>query len=154
MTYQYCVSGSPQHMNEQYIDLITSFPLFAGFTANGARRLLDSGQVKQQPAGAVLLKEGDPANCVLLVLTGALEVFVDREGQHLTLTKAGPGDVLGELAVLCGITRSASVSAKEDSAVWNGAMKRFAPCCFAILLCHSEFSRSAAHAARERTFFD
>ena len=112
-------------MNEQYIDLITSFPLFAGFTANGARRLLDSGQVKQQPAGAVLLKEGDPANCVLLVLTGALEVFVDREGQHLTLTKAEPGDVLGELAVLCGIPRSASVSAKEDSAVLEWSDEAF-----------------------------
>lgn len=104
-------------MSEQYAELIPTFPLFKGFTINGARRLLDSGEVKQHEAGAVLLKEGDAADFVLLVLTGALEVFVDREGQHLVLTEAEPGDILGELAVLCGIPRSASVKAKNHAAV-------------------------------------
>ena len=104
-------------MDEKYPELITTFPLFRGFTADGARRLLDSGQVKQHETGAVLLKEGDKADFVLLVLTGKLEVYVDRDGQHVVLTEAEPGDILGELAVLCGIPRSASVKAKENSAV-------------------------------------
>ena len=104
-------------MNEQYAELITTFPLFKGFTANGAKRLLAAGQVKEQSTADVLLKEGDKADFVLLVLTGALEVFVERESQHLVLTEAGPGTILGELAVLCGIPRSASVKAKEEAAV-------------------------------------
>jgi len=104
-------------MNEQYAELITTFPLFKGFTANGAKRLLAAGQVKEQSTADVLLKEGDKADFVLLVLTGALEVFVERESQHLVLTEAGPGTILGELAVLCGIPRSASVKAKEKAAV-------------------------------------
>ncbi len=98
---------------ENYAELMPSFPLFKGFTANGAKRLLDSGEVKQHEAGAVLLKEGDSADFVLLVLSGKLEVFIDRKGQHLVLTEAEPGNILGELAVLCGIPRSASVRAKE-----------------------------------------
>lgn len=104
-------------MSENYAELITGFPLFKGFTANGAQRLLNAGQVEPHLSGEVLLKEGDPADFVLLVLTGTLEVFVAREGQHLTLTEAEPGDILGELAVLCGIPRSASVRAKGDAAV-------------------------------------
>jgi len=104
-------------MSENYTELIPGFPLFKGFTANGAKRLIDAGQVKQHAAGTVLLKEGDAADFVLLVLAGTLEVFVDREGQHLVLTEAEPGDILGELAVLCGIPRSASVRAKDDAAV-------------------------------------
>ena len=113
-------------MNEQYAEQITSFPLFKGFTVNGAMRLLNSGVVKQHEPGTVLLKEGDAAGFVLLVLTGTLEVFVDREGQHLILTEAEPGDILGELAVLCGIPRSASVKAKESTAVleWDDAAFR------------------------------
>ena len=51
------------------------------------------------------------------MLNGTLEVFVDRGGEHLVLTEARPGTILGELAVLCGIPRSASVKAKEESAV-------------------------------------
>ena len=103
-------------MNE-YAELITGFPLFKGFTTNGARRLLDSGEVQQHSPGEVLLKEGDKADFVLLVLKGTVEVFVDRAGEHLVLTEAKPGAVLGEFAVLCGIPRSASVKAKDDSAV-------------------------------------
>ena len=104
-------------MNEQHAELITSFPLFKGFTVNGAKRLLNSGEIKEHQPGDVLLKEGDKADFVLLVLSGTLEVFVDRGGEHLVLTEAKPGTILGELAVLCGIPRSASVKAKEESAV-------------------------------------
>jgi CRP-like cAMP-binding protein len=104
-------------MNENYSESITHFPLFKGFTTNGAKRLLDAGMVKDHPAGQVLLKEGDSSDFVLLVLSGKLEVFVEREGQDLVLTEANPGTILGELAMLCGIPRSASVRAKADSAV-------------------------------------
>ncbi len=104
-------------MNEKYAELITGFPLFKGFTANGAKRLLDAGEVKGHASGKVLLKEGDTSDFVLLVLTGKLEVFVERESKDLVLTEANPGTILGELAMLCGIPRSASVRAKEDSVV-------------------------------------
>ena len=104
-------------MNENYAELITGFPLFKGFTANGTKRLIQAGEVKQHASGANLLKEGDNSDFVLLVLSGQLEVFVEREGKDLVLTEAYPGTILGELAMLCGIPRSASVRAKEDSAV-------------------------------------
>lgn len=104
-------------MNENYAELITTFPLFKGFTANGAKRLIEAGAVKEHPADVVLLKEGDTSDFVLLVLTGKLEVYVERAGKDLVLTEANPGTILGELAMLCGIPRSASVRAKENSAV-------------------------------------
>jgi CRP-like cAMP-binding protein len=112
-------------MSENYAELIPTFPLFKGFTAHGAKRLLDAGAVKQHAPGTVLLKEGDPADFVLLVLTGTLEVFVEREGQHLVLNQAEPGDILGELAVLCGIPRSASVKARDNAAVLQWSDEAF-----------------------------
>jgi CRP/FNR family transcriptional regulator, cyclic AMP receptor protein len=104
-------------MNKNYAELITTFPLFKGFTANGTKRLIDAGQIKDHAAGQVLLKEGDSSDFVLLLLTGQLEVFVERESKHLVLTDANPGTIIGELAMLCGTPRSASVQAKADSAV-------------------------------------
>jgi len=104
-------------MSEQYAELITGFPLFQGFTVNGTKRLLDSGEVKEHSAGAVLLKEGDNASFVLLVLAGRLEVFVERDGKDLVLTETKPGTVVGELAVLCGIPRSAVRAGREDPAL-------------------------------------
>ncbi len=104
-------------MNENYAELMTTFPLFQGFTVNGTKRLLDSGNVKQLAAGDLLLKEGDEADFAALVLTGKIEVFVERNGKDLALTDAAPGAILGELALLCGIPRSASARATENSTV-------------------------------------
>jgi CRP/FNR family transcriptional regulator/CRP/FNR family cyclic AMP-dependent transcriptional regulator len=114
-------------MNEQYAELITSFSLFDGTTVHGATRLLSAGEVDEHSPGDVLLKEGDPADFVLLVLTGKLEVWVERDGKDLALAEAAPGAILGELAVLCGIPRSASVRAKDDSAVlkWSADAFRY-----------------------------
>ena len=104
-------------MNEQYTEMITKFPLFHGYTLHGAQMLLECGEVKEFSPGEVLLKEGDSPTFVLLVLTGRMQVFVERQGRDLVLTDAGPGTILGELAVLCGTPRSASVRASERSAV-------------------------------------
>ena len=112
-------------MNEQYAALITGFPLFGGFTAHGAQLLLDGGQVRTYACGEPLFQEGDPAGFTLLVLTGKLQVFLSRNGREMILQEATPGTVLGELAVVCGIARAASVRASEDSAVLHWTAEQF-----------------------------
>ena len=104
-------------MSDNYAELITRFPLFDGFTTDGAKRLLKSGEVKECAADEVLMKEGDKADFVVLLLTGGLEVFVSRSGSDVVLTETKPGTITGELAVLCGIPRSASVRAQKASTV-------------------------------------
>lgn len=113
-------------MHEQYATVITALPLFKGYTPQGAQRLINSGEVKEHETGEVFFKEGDAANGVLLVLTGKLQVFVERKGREFVLTDAGPGTILGELAVLCGIPRSASVRVIEPATVlqWDSAAFR------------------------------
>jgi CRP-like cAMP-binding protein len=112
-------------MNEQYAQLITGFPLFQGYTPHGAQMLLECGEVNEHSPGEVVIKEGDSPTCVLLVLTGKMQVFVERQGRDLVLTDVGPGTILGELAVLCGIPRAASVRTSERSAVLQWSAKEF-----------------------------
>ncbi len=102
-------------MNEEYAAIITGLPLFKGYTSDGAKRLLRCGEIKLASSGEVLFKEGDRPEFVLLVLKGKLQVYVERHGRDLILTDAGPSKILGELSVLCGIQRSASVRVVEDS---------------------------------------
>ena len=113
-------------MNDKYAVMIPAFPLFRGFTLDGAHMLLDSGEVKELSPGAMLIDEGDASTFVILILTRQLEVFVARHGCDLVLNEAGPGTILGELAVLCGIARSASVRAIAETAIleWTAATFR------------------------------
>jgi CRP-like cAMP-binding protein len=113
-------------MNQPYTALIAQFPLFQGLTADGAQMVLDCGDVKEYSSGDVILKEGDSPTFVLLLLTGKMEVFVERLGRDLVVGAAVPGTIVGELGVLCGIPRSASVRASEKSAAlqWSAAAFR------------------------------
>lgn len=104
-------------MDEQYVAIMTGLPLFKGYTPDGARRLLSNGEICKASPGEVLFKEGDPPAFVLLVLAGKLEVFVERNGREMALTDSGPSAILGELAVLCGTPRSASVRVVDESTV-------------------------------------
>ncbi|HWH77135.1 MAG TPA: cyclic nucleotide-binding domain-containing protein, partial [Candidatus Binatus sp.] len=112
-------------MNEEYAETIVGFPIFKGFTAEGARMLLERGEVKVYSPGEVLFREGDQPTVVLLVLAGKMHVFVERQGHELVLTDVGPGAILGELALLCGIPRSASVRASEKSAALQWSATAF-----------------------------
>ncbi len=109
-------------MSETYAALIPTFPLFKGYTLAGAQMLLERGEVKQFAAGELLFREGDPPTFAALVLTGKLQVFVARGGREVVLGDIGAGKILGELAVLCGMNRSASVRIIEPAAIlqWDG----------------------------------
>jgi CRP-like cAMP-binding protein len=66
---------------------------WAKLAAGGVSRVFDPGQV--------LLRQGDPADHVLLVLDGRVKVSrVDPEGNTLVLAVRGAGELMGELGVL------------------------------------------------------
>ncbi len=112
-------------MNEAYNEMLTTLPLFAGFTKHGTQAVIEAGQVRECANGEVLFKEGDAATVVLLVLKGKLQVFVERSGRDMVLMDPQVGSIVGELAVLCGITRSASVRASEPSVVLQWSAQQF-----------------------------
>jgi CRP-like cAMP-binding protein len=112
-------------MEEQYALMLIGLPLFQGYTTNGARFVLESGEIKKHEAGEVLCREGDAPTFVLLVLSGKVQVFVERQGRILGLTEAGPGAILGELGVLCGIARAASLRASEALVVLRWSTDAF-----------------------------
>lgn len=104
-------------MPEAYDQLITTFPLFDGYTSHGAKRVLEQGEIRTLETGTVLMREGDQPTSADLVLRGRLQVFVTRNGADLALTTMGPGSILGEIGVLCGMPRAASARAIEPAVV-------------------------------------
>lgn len=65
-------------------------------------------------AGHYLFRQGDPSSSLFVVASGRLEVLIEDPSPVLARV-IGRGDVLGELGVLAGSPRSASVRAKRDS---------------------------------------
>lgn len=68
-------------------------------------------------AGASLAREGAPGRELFLLLDGEVEVVKHLPGGDRVLHVARPGESLGELSLLAGIPRSASLRAVTDVAV-------------------------------------
>lgn len=68
---------------------------------------------KRFTAGSWLFHEGTPGDVMYVLLEGEVDVSVRGE----TVTLAGPGDILGEMALIDSKARSASANAKTDCRV-------------------------------------
>lgn len=64
--------------------------------------------------GERLMREGEPADFVIVILNGRTMVCVDENGRERAVTERGPGQLIGERAGLQRSVRSASVIALEE----------------------------------------
>ncbi len=72
------------------------------------REILQRLHIKK---GEYLIRQGDFGINGYVVQSGMLEVFITQDGQEIRLAVLGPGEVVGELALLHDGCRSASVRA-------------------------------------------
>jgi len=114
-----------QHASDHYASVMTTFPLLEGFTLAGANMLLEAGEIRRYAPGQLLFKEDDPPEFAALLLSGTFQVFLKRGEGEFMLVESEPGTILGELGVICGIPRSASVRAKGECVVLLWKAKDF-----------------------------
>jgi NTE family protein len=72
-----------------------------------------------------LFREGDDADRLYFLVSGRLRVVVERDGATRIARLLGPGAAIGELAVLTGALRSASIQAVRDSELLEIESERF-----------------------------
>lgn len=74
--------------------------------------------LKVYQAGEILFREGDPGESVFFIMSGKIQVIKNISGQESEiLASLGEGDIVGEMAVLDGRPRSATVQASENTEV-------------------------------------
>jgi CRP-like cAMP-binding protein len=75
--------------------------------------LLDRVRQRNCAAEEVVFRSGDPGDALYIVAHGQVEVVNDTTGY--TLAELGPGQAFGEMALLTGGTRTATVCCTADS---------------------------------------
>ena len=95
-------------MQEDFVATdLTKIPIFSELSKREIKsisRLMTETDVKE---GAKLTKQGEPGREFMIISEGTAVVDIDGS----TVAHLGPGDFLGELAVLSGTPRSATVTA-------------------------------------------
>ena len=98
------------------IELLRRVPLFSELSDPELERIAQVAIPRSFPNDTRVFHEGDPGDACFIVRTGSCRVTREHpDGRAITLANLGPGAIFGELAMLDGEARSASVEATEDT---------------------------------------
>lgn len=97
------------------VELLAQVPLLSGLDGPELERIAQVAIPRSFPKGARVFHEGDESDACYVIRNG--EVRITREhsdGRAIALATLGPGELVGELAMLDGGVRSASLEALTD----------------------------------------
>lgn len=96
--------------------LLGGVALFRSMDQDERRALAAVIDLREARAGEVVFKEGESGDSLFCVVDGQLDTVVkDNAGQEIVLAEVGPGDVVGEMSMLDGRLRSATLRCTEDA---------------------------------------
>jgi cAMP-dependent protein kinase regulator len=100
---------TPEEMKE-----LRASALFASFREQALEEILTSTSLRSYQEGDIIVTEGEIGSSLFLIVSGEVKVFTRGErGEHLPLAELGAGDFFGEVSLLTGKPRTATITAKN-----------------------------------------
>jgi CRP-like cAMP-binding protein len=100
----------------QDVEVLRSIPLFAKIEPTKLKLLAFTSERLEFVAGEELFHQGDVADAAYIVLDGGADIMVDTPRGAIKVARLGKNDIIGEIAILCDVPRTATVVAATDLA--------------------------------------
>ena len=98
------------------VDTLRAIPLFSELREGDIDRLAFAARERSYPKNSVILFEDDPGDALFVVVSGQVKVVLTAEdGREVILSVRDQGDFFGEMAVVTGRPRSATVEVVEEA---------------------------------------
>jgi CRP-like cAMP-binding protein len=107
------------------VRILSGVGLFEGFTPEQLRLLAFGAETTGLAAERKLYREDDEADSAYVVVSGRISLYREADGMRVPVGEAGPGAILGELALIADTRRLTSASAATDSQVLRLNRKMF-----------------------------
>ncbi len=109
--------GNPQterRPDAQALKELQASELFAEFPAAALEEILASTALRSYEPGNVIVTEGEDGASLFLLVSGEVDVVTRGQGDEpLPLAELGPGDFFGEVSLLTGRPRTATITARD-----------------------------------------
>ena len=98
---------------------LKSSKLFSGLVAEELHSLEQTAQIRRYKPNKTIFQEGDAGDGIYIIIEGAVQISaVVGQGERRVLSRIGPGDFFGEMAVLDNEPRSATAMAETDAQIY------------------------------------
>lgn len=127
---------------------LKKIPLFQSLKEDDLQRLNGSLKPLEAAKGSIIISEGEVGDCLYIISSGKVKVLAEL-GEHkeeIILSYLGTGDYFGEMSLITGDPRSATVQAEEDASLWQLDKKDFD----ALLIDNPSISLSLTHMLSQR----
>jgi len=88
-------------------------PLFKDFSVEELVAVIGGLNLLTFERGKVILREGEPGNSLYMLTSGAVKAFIKRDGKQVPVAELEEGAFFGEVSILTGKPRTATVVATE-----------------------------------------
>ena len=107
------------------MEVLRSIPLFAKIEPAKLKLLAFTSERLSFMAGDEIFREGDAGDAAYIILEGEADVSVSTPNGPLSVATLETNDIIGEIAVLCDVPRTATVTAKTDLETLRVAKENF-----------------------------
>jgi CRP-like cAMP-binding protein len=105
-------------MGQDILEHLKKTSIFSGLTDEALSDVARSASARKVAKGDILMKKGEVGDSLFLIQQGWVKIVTeDSKGDELIINKCGPGETIGEMALLDRSPRSATVIALEDAEV-------------------------------------
>jgi branched-chain amino acid transport system substrate-binding protein len=101
--------------DERIYDLLRKVEVFEALSEDETRALAPRVRVEPFFSGDTVMRQGEPGDSLYIIDQGRVEVVVSHDGRSERVAALGPGAFLGEMALLTGEERTATVVALEPT---------------------------------------
>lgn len=96
---------------QQDVDVLRKIPLFAKIEPARLKLLAFTSEHLEFMPGESICRQGEQGDAAFIVLDGAADVVVQSDHGPMKVASVGRNDIVGEIAILCDVPRTASVLA-------------------------------------------
>jgi CRP/FNR family transcriptional regulator, cyclic AMP receptor protein len=129
------VIGVPQDRTDEArqfpsnkLAVLRKHPIFCDLDPGAFDQLCRYAKHATLKRGASICSKGDPGNSLIAVVSGTVKISVSSpDGRSAILNLIGPGEIVGEVAVLDGQARTADVTANTNCEIFVIDRREFLP---------------------------
>tara|TARA_R110002072_G_scaffold64203_3_gene159462 strand:- start:70212 stop:70673 length:462 start_codon:yes stop_codon:yes gene_type:complete len=93
--------------------LVKGCPLFHEIYDNEIEEIIQDCLIAQYSPGDTIIKQGDTSTDICVILSGSVDIFVEKNNDSHYIATLGKGDLFGELVLINETKRTASIICKE-----------------------------------------